>query len=68
MPLHKLMRKTLETYLERTACKVEPTPAWLNKCLNKRPDKWVRWHALDDQNYPIYVTTEAGRKALLDDS
>jgi hypothetical protein len=50
MPLHKLMRKTLETYLEPTACTVEPTPAWLNKCLNKQPDKWVCWYGVDDQN------------------
>ena len=66
MALPKLFRYTLERYLTPAVCKVEPTPATLQKCLNKRP-KWIERAGRDNGNYPIYVTTLAGRKILDDD-
>jgi hypothetical protein len=46
--------------------KAEPTPATLQKCLNKGP-KWIERAGRDSGNYPIYVTSVAGRK-ILDDA
>jgi hypothetical protein len=60
--LHKLVRETLERYLEPAACKKSPTPITLSKLhANKCIDRIGR----DAGNFPIYHTNEKGRAMLL---
>ncbi len=63
--LNKLMRATLERYLEPTALKRDNTPVTLHKALAKG---WVVRIGRDAGNFPIYFTTEAGRKIYQDDA
>ena len=64
MAMPKRMRRMLEKYLEPSALEQDKTPLALQNGLARR---WIERTGWAPGNYPIYQTTDEGRKALAED-